>query len=76
MNCVICKQGETHRGTTTVTLEPDPGTLVVIREVPAEVCQNCGEAYTDEETTERLLQIAGQARQSGVQVDVRRYIAA
>ena len=42
MKCVVCKSGETHEGTTTVTLERD-GLTLVMKEVPAEICDNCGE---------------------------------
>jgi YgiT-type zinc finger domain-containing protein len=75
MRCIICKQGETLPGKTTVTLERDSLTLV-IKNVPAGVCENCGEEYIDEEITRRLLSIAEEAAQSGVQVDIRSYIAA
>lgn len=51
-------------------------TTLVIKQVPADVCQICGEGYVDEETTDRLLQIAEAAVKSGVQVDVRQYVAA
>ena len=37
MQCTICKTGQTHPGTTTVTLQRD-NTVVVIRDVPAEIC--------------------------------------
>ena len=75
MTCIFCKIGETKPGTTTLLLERDNTTLVIKR-VPADVCQNCGEAYVDEETTERLLQLAEAAVKSGVQVDIRQYMAA
>lgn len=75
MKCIICRQGETEPGTTTVTLERDGMTLVV-KCVPAEVCANCGEAYIDEETTSRLLESAGQLADSGTEVEIREYIAA
>ena len=52
MRCTVCRNGETEPGTTTVTLERD-GAVVVIRGVPAEVCENCGEAFTSAETTEK-----------------------
>ena len=73
MKCVICKHGETRPGTTTVTLERDRMTLVFKR-VPAQVCQNCGEAYLDEATSSRLLATAEEAAGAGVQVDVRDYV--
>ena len=75
MKCVICKVGETSPGTTTVTLERDNTTLV-IKSVPAEVCRNCGEGYVDDRTAERLLQIAEEAIESGVQVDIRQFLVA
>ncbi len=75
MKCVICRHGETALGKVTVTLEDD-GATIVIREVPTRVCQTCGEEYVDEEIASRLLQIAEEASQAGVQIDVRRYIAA
>ena len=75
MKCVVCRYGETAPGKVTVTLEQD-GATVVIKEVPARVCQTCGEEYVDEEIAARLLKIAEEATQAGVQIDVRRYIAA
>ena len=75
MKCVICKQGETFPGTTTVTLDRAGATLV-FKNVPAEVCANCGEAYVDETASERLLQIADEAARTGILVDVREYRAA
>lgn len=75
MKCVICKQGQIRPGTATVTLERSGMTLVV-KCVPAHVCENCGEEYVDKETTARLLQQAEEAARAGVQVDIREYVAA
>jgi YgiT-type zinc finger domain-containing protein len=74
MKCVICKHGETQAGTTTMTLERNE-TTVVLKNVPAEVCQTCGEAYVDAATTKQLLHIVEEAAKAGVQVDVRLYAA-
>jgi len=75
MKCVVCKHGETSEGETTVTLTKD-NTTVVFKEVPAEVCENCGEAYVDEEVTGKLLAEAEQITASGSKIDVRVYKAA
>ncbi len=75
MKCVICKHGETSPGKGTVTLEREGATLI-FKGVPAEICDNCGEKYFDEVTTDRLLQIADEAARSGVEVDIRHYTAA
>jgi YgiT-type zinc finger domain-containing protein len=72
MKCVICKQGETRSGTSTVTLERN-GTTLVVKGVPAQVCRNCGEEYVDESTTASLLKTAEEVACVGVQVDVRQY---
>jgi YgiT-type zinc finger domain-containing protein len=75
MKCVVCKQADVKPGTTTVTLERDELTLV-IKNVPARVCPNCGEAYVDEDVTGRLLRDAEAMARSGAQVDIRQYQAA
>ena len=72
MKCVVCKKGETSKGKVTVTLERGEMTLVIKR-VPANVCQNCGEEYVDVPTTEQLLKTAEEASHMGVHVDIRNY---
>jgi len=74
MRCVLCRYGETKPGTGTVTLERDTTTLV-IKNVPASVCSNCGERYYDEDVTAQLLTTAEEAVRGGVHVDVREYRA-
>jgi YgiT-type zinc finger domain-containing protein len=73
MKCVVCKMGETQSGTTAVTLERGKMT-VVFKAVPAEVCENCGEAYISEEFSRQLLEDAENASRAGVQVDVREFM--
>jgi YgiT-type zinc finger domain-containing protein len=75
MKCIICKHGCTAPGTTTITLTRDSLTLV-IRGVPADVCETCGEAYVDESITEEVLRTAEDAARAGVLVEVRDYVAA
>jgi YgiT-type zinc finger domain-containing protein len=74
MKCVICKQGQTHNGMTTVTLGRGQ-TTVVIKDVPAEICENCGEYYLSEEVTEKVQALAEQAVQHGAEIAVLRYAA-
>lgn len=73
MKCVVCKLGETRPGFTTVTLER-AGAALVVRKVPAQVCENCGEAYVSAEVTRSLLQSARQALRPGVEVDIREFV--
>jgi len=71
---MMCRHGETETGTTTMTLERDT-TPVVFKNVPAEVCQVCGETYLDAETTRHLLYIIEEAVRAGILVQVRSYAA-
>ena len=72
MKCVICKYGETVKGVATVTLERGDSTIV-FKDVPAQVCENCGEKYLDEKTTKELLKKAGELVSSGTEVDIRKF---
>ena len=75
MKCVICKDGSTHKGLTSATFERE-GMLLVIKQVPAEICSNCGEAYLSSEVSEIILETAEKAFQAGIQVEICRYKAA
>ncbi len=74
MQCVICKQGETRSGTATVVLERE-ATTVVIKHVPADVCENCGEYYLSDEMTDRVLAMAETAVAQGAEIEVLRFAA-
>lgn len=75
MKCPICKHGSTHKGHASITLERDGATLL-FKDVPADICDNCGEIYHDEEVPRSLLEQAEQTSARGVELDVRRYAAA
>jgi YgiT-type zinc finger domain-containing protein len=74
MKCVICKNGETARGTTTVVLNRDE-TTVIFKQVPADVCKNCGEYYLSREVTDQVLSQAEEAVKKGVEVEILRFAA-
>lgn len=74
MICSLCKHGETAPGLVTVTLTRGD-TVVVLKGVPADVCDNCGEYYLDTATAERLYQQADAAVARRVEVEVLRYAA-
>ena len=75
MKCIVCHNGETRPGTTTVTFHRE-GQTVVVNEVPAEVCGNCGEPYVAEGVTAKVLEIAAHARKAQAQVLVRDFAPA
>lgn len=74
MYCAICKQGGMHTGEATVTLGRG-GATVIIKGVPAQICDNCGEYYLDEAMTERVLAMAERAVAEGAEGEVRRFRA-
>ena len=72
MICLICRQGMTMDGLTSVTFER--GELkFVVNNVPARVCPLCGEAYVTEVVAERLLLNAEEKSSMGELEDVREY---
>ncbi len=74
MQCIICKQGKTKSGTTTVTLQRGDSTII-IKDVPAEICENCGEYYLSETITERILKMAEDSIQKGTEIGIIRFAA-
>lgn len=75
MICPICKCGDARPGFASVTLERDATTLL-FKSVLAQVCDNCGEEFIDEIASINLLDAAEAAALDGVQVELRRYVAA
>lgn len=69
MECIICKNGTTEHGKVTVTLERG-GSIIAIKEVPADICNNCGEYYLSEEMTKEVLKKAEDAFKKGVEIEV------
>ena len=74
MKCTICKQGETRPGKTTVVLERGK-TTVLIKDVPAEICENCGEYYLTEEMTAKVMEMAEEAVRHNAEIEVLRFAA-
>ena len=74
MKCVICKTGQTHPGITTVTLQRDK-TVVVIRDVPAEICDDSGKYYLSEDIARRVYADADGTVKRHVEVEIQHYAA-
>ena len=74
MNCVICKHGQTRSGDVAVTLQRGDCT-VIIKGVPADVCDNCGEYYLSDTVTKQLLMRAETAAKNGAEVEILHYAA-
>lgn len=74
--CPVCPAGTLRKasdgGTTTLTMERD-GATIVFKDVPADVCDVCGEAYIHEDVSAAVYEKAEEAVEEGVQFDVRRW---
>jgi len=66
--CPLCG-GQMESGTTTFTAELGFG-VVVIRNVPARVCRQCGEAWIDDSVAGDLERHVNEAREQRQQVAV------
>jgi YgiT-type zinc finger domain-containing protein len=70
LRCAVCKNGETKQGKSVITLTK--GKLVfVFKNVPAQICHDCGEEYINEDATKLLLQTVNESFKKGVAFDLR-----
>jgi YgiT-type zinc finger domain-containing protein len=74
MKCVTCKTGNLTDGMATIMHEKDE-TMIVFKNVPALVCDQCGESYTDRDVTAKLLQIVKDEAAKGKELELIRYPA-
>jgi YgiT-type zinc finger domain-containing protein len=74
MTCSICKQGETHHGHTTVVLQRNE-TTVVVKNVPADICDTCEEYYLSEDISAQVLALAEKAVAVGAEIEVLHFAA-
>ena len=59
MTCVICKNQKMKRGTTVLPIERGKAVLLVT-DIPARICANCGEPYIDERTAKQVEALANE----------------
>lgn len=70
----MCRNGILEEGHTTVVLERGDATLV-FKNVPARLCENCGEAFVSAEVNADLLRKANLALDRGVTLELLSYAA-
>jgi len=66
--CPVCS-GELEKGATTVTVDFGTG-VVVVRNVPATVCSQCGMEWIEDESAEKVEKIVKEAKQKHSTVEV------
>ncbi len=72
--CSICG-GKQAKGETTFTVDLGFG-VVVVRNVPALICEQCGADWIEDEIAAQLEKTVNEARQSRRQVEVTAYMPA
>jgi YgiT-type zinc finger domain-containing protein len=68
-SCSICKTGQLTTGKVTVTLEKE-GSILLIKSVPAQICNNCSSYFLDPATTRIVLQKAENSVKNGAELEV------
>jgi YgiT-type zinc finger domain-containing protein len=75
MNCTSCKLGTLKSGFATVTFNKN-GSVIVFKNVPAQVCDTCQDFVVDEQTARELLKLTAEEASRGSEVSVINYKAA
>ena len=66
--CPLCG-GRKQPGKTTYSVDMGNG-VILVRHVPATVCVQCGEAWIDNLTAQKLEQLTQEAKKRGHQVEI------
>lgn len=74
MKCAICQNGSTADGFTTIVLERDQ-TTIVFKNVPAQICGNCGEEYVSSAVNKALLSQAEAEWERGIILEMLNFAA-
>jgi YgiT-type zinc finger domain-containing protein len=69
MNCLICKTGAYKTGKVTVKLERGSA-IVLIKDVPAEVCDTWSNYLLEQKTTRGVLALAEKSFKNGAELEV------
>ena len=71
MNCALCK-GSLKKGMVNHIIDLGDG-IIIIKNVPANVCNQCGEYYVDTETAIKLEEIIQELRKNKAEVLIINY---
>ena len=74
MKCTVCKFGETNNGLTMVTLHRGES-VIIIKDVPAQICENCGEYYLSDDVSGQVMALAEEAVKRNAEIEVLRFAA-
>ncbi len=66
--CPLCG-GQKMLGETTFTADLE-SCLIVVRKVPAKVCEQCGESWLEQKTAKKLEELVQEARKKEAEVEI------
>ena len=67
MKCPVC-ENTMGKGKTTITLDKGINETIVIKEVPAMICKQCGETFIDIKTTRHVEHLVKTVQKSGLKM--------
>ena len=73
MKCVFCNKGETRPGSAGF-IAKSPDSDPVVKDVPTQVCDNCGQEYWNSDTLLDLLEKSAGNPDSDVRIEMPRII--
>ena len=71
MKCFMCK-GETEKKLVNYLVDID-NTIIIIKEVPANVCKQCGERYFDNDVMKNLEKIIDEVKRVSIEISIVNY---
>ena len=71
MNCFVCKGDLVEERKTYVATLPE--CVIIVKDVPALVCKQCGEVYYSDEVSDRLEKIVGRLKKLVKEVAIVEY---
>ena len=74
MKCFACETASTEPGRTSYVVERDDR-LVVVRDAPALICRQCGEAWFENDVALALYEQAEKLLDEGHDVEIAKYAA-
>lgn len=74
MICPICKHGNITQGFTTLTFEKE-NAIIVVKKVPADICDNCGEAFVLQDIARKIFTLVETEVKKGIEIEVLNFAA-
>ena len=71
MKCFMCK-GDTERKLVNYLIDIDKK-IIIIKEVPANVCKQCGERYFDDDVMQNLEKIIEDIKNASIEISIVNY---